>query len=93
MQENKHLERKDAIFETFLGHLLRDKRLKRLTKRIVDRKDPDLLASSFDLCTTGTRSWKKFEILDSALVCFVQNHKMNKVTQGLADIHKFNNEY
>ena len=89
----KHLKRKDAIFETFMGYLSKDKYLKGLVKRILDPEEPGTLVTSFILCTRGPKCKAKFEILNRALVCFVQQHKMNKVTQGLADIPEFQNEY
>ena len=85
----KNLKRKDAIFETFLGYLSKDKYLKALVKRILDPKEPGSLVTSFILCTRGPKSKAKFKILNSALVCFVQQHHMNKATQDMADIHDF----
>ena len=89
----KHLKRKDAIFETFLGYLSKEKYLKRLTKRISDPKESSSLVTSFILCTSGPKSQQKFVILKRALLCLVQNHKMNKGIKGMADIHEFKKEY
>ena len=80
---NKHLKRKDSIFETFVGYLHRDPHLMSLAKVYPDPQDRSQLVTSFILLTRGPKSKNKFDILNSALVCFVKNHKMSKTATGI----------
>ena len=89
---NKHLKRKDSLFETFVGYFNREPHLQRLANVYPDPLDPSNLVTSFILLTRGPKSKQKFDILNSALVCFVRHHKMTKIAAGMKNEDAFSRE-
>ena len=55
--------------------------------------DKSQLVTSFILLTRGPKSKDKFDILNSALVCFVKNHKMSKIATGMKKEDRFSREF
>ena len=90
---NKHLKRKDSLFETFVGYFNREPHLQRLANVYPDPLDPSNLVTSFILLTRGPKSKQKFDILNSALVCFVKHHKMTKLAAGMKNEDRFSREF
>ena len=80
---NKHLKRKDSLFETFVGNFNREPHLQRLSDIYPDRQDSSNLVTSFILLIRGPKSKQKFNILISALANFVKYHKMTKTAAGM----------
>ena len=90
---DKHIQRKDTLFDTFLRYLSANPKLSELAERYEDPEDPGSFVSNFILMTRGPKSRVKFEIVNRALICFVQNHKRNKAVSGLTDTSPFAYEY
>ena len=80
----KHINRRDLIFRTFLGYLGSDSKLSELKDDQIDPEDPGSLVSKFILYIRGPKNKAKYSILNSALICFVQGHKMSKAASGVS---------
>ena len=86
---NKHVQKNDSLFETFLRYLSVEPTLSELAERHSDPEDLGSLVSNFILMTRGSKSQVKY----NTLIYFVQNHKMNKAVSGLTNTSTFTNEY
>ena len=85
----KHIKHKDLIFRTFLGYLGSDSKLSELKDKQIDPKDPGSLVSKFILYTGGPKNKAKYSIVNSSLICFVQEHKMSKAASGVAGPYEY----
>ena len=88
-----HIKKKDGLFETFLRYLSADPMLSELAEKYPDPEDQGSLVTNFILMTRGPKSQVKFDILNRALIHFVQNHKRNKAASGLTETSPFAKEY
>ena len=60
-----------------------DSKLSELKDEAIDPEDSGSLVSKFILYTRGPKNKAKYSILNSALICFVQGHKMSKAAPGV----------
>ena len=61
--------------------------LNRLTESSRDCIDSMETISILFLFIQGSKDANKYEIVKKSLICFVQNHEMNKAVSGLTDTH------
>ena len=89
----KHIKRKDLIFRTFWGYFGSDSTLSELKDKQIDPEDPGFLVSKFIIYTRGPKNKVKYSILNSALICFVQGHKMSKVASRVAVAYAYEYQF